>query len=55
MPMVSCVLAQIVESADVVITCGAVWTDYTTVGYSLLLKGDKMIKVRLGLHAASLP
>ena len=34
--------SQIVESADLVITCGAVWTDYTTVGYSLLLKKEKV-------------
>jgi len=38
-------VCEVVESADVVVTCGAVWTDYTTVGYSLLLKPDKIIKV----------
>lgn len=36
---------EIVESSDIVLTAGAVWTDYTTVGYSLLLKHDKIIKV----------
>lgn len=36
---------EVIESADVVITVGAVWTDYSTVGYSLLLNPNKVIKV----------
>lgn len=36
---------EIVESADIVITIGAVWTDYSTTGYSLLLKPKKVIKI----------
>eukprot|EP00967_Tisochrysis_lutea_P124140 scaffold207344_cov19-Tisochrysis_lutea.AAC.1 len=36
---------QIVESADVVVCCGTVWTDYSTVGYSLLLRPDHTINV----------
>ncbi|MEW5303175.1 MAG: hypothetical protein WDW38_001501 [Sanguina aurantia] len=36
---------EVVESSDVIVTAGAVWTDYTTVGYSLLLKPSKMIAV----------
>lgn len=33
---------EVVESSDVIVTAGAVWTDYTTVGYSLLLKPSKV-------------
>ncbi|GLI68837.1 hypothetical protein VaNZ11_013380 [Volvox africanus] len=36
---------EVVESSDVVICVGGVWTDYSTVGYSLLLKPEKMIRV----------
>ncbi|GIL99150.1 hypothetical protein Vretimale_4369 [Volvox reticuliferus] len=36
---------EVVESSDVVICVGAVWTDYSTTGYSLLLKPEKMIRV----------
>lgn len=36
---------QIVESADLVVCCGTIWTDYSTVGYSLLLRPDRMINV----------
>ncbi|MEW5303176.1 MAG: hypothetical protein WDW36_005894 [Sanguina aurantia] len=36
---------EVVESSDVIVTAGAVWTDYTTVGYSLLLKPEKTIAV----------
>jgi pyruvate decarboxylase len=36
---------ETVEAADIVITIGAVWTDYTTVGYSLLLKRSKVIRL----------
>ncbi len=39
------ICVQIVESADLVITLGTVWTDYSTVGYSLLLNPNKVIKV----------
>ena len=36
------IVCEVVESSDIVITVGAVWTDYTTVGYSLLLKPEKV-------------
>ena len=35
-------VAEVVESADLVLTIGCVWTDYSTVGYSLLLKPEKV-------------
>ena len=38
-------VAEVVESADLVLTVGCVWTDYSTVGYSLLLKPEKVWKV----------
>ena len=36
------VVCEIVESADVVVAVGCVWTDYSTVGYNLLLKPEKV-------------
>lgn len=36
---------EIVEAADVVVVAGAVWTDYSTVGYSLLMKPEKCVTV----------
>ncbi len=36
---------EIVESSDAYIFAGPVFTDYTTVGYNLLLKPDKLISV----------
>ncbi|KAG2499244.1 hypothetical protein HYH03_002823 [Edaphochlamys debaryana] len=44
-PVSSPVVCEVVESSDVVISVGAVWTDYSTTGYSLLLKPEKMIRV----------
>ncbi|KAF5833071.1 putative pyruvate decarboxylase [Dunaliella salina] len=38
-------VCEIVESADVVVCCGTIWTDYSTVGYSLLLRPDHIINV----------
>jgi len=38
-------VAEVVESADLVVTVGCVWTDYSSVGYSLLLKPEKTIRV----------
>uniref|UniRef100_A0A7S0VED7 pyruvate decarboxylase n=1 Tax=Polytomella parva TaxID=51329 RepID=A0A7S0VED7_9CHLO len=38
-------VCEMVESADLVVAVGCVWTDYSTVGYSLLLKNEKMIKI----------
>jgi len=38
-------VAEVVESADLVVTVGCVWNDYSTVGYSLLLKPEKMLSV----------
>ncbi|GLC35760.1 hypothetical protein PLESTB_000491400 [Pleodorina starrii] len=38
-------VCEVVESSDVVVCVGGVWTDYSTVGYSLLLKPEKMIRV----------
>ena len=35
-------VAEVVESAELVLTVGCVWTDYSTVGYSLLLKPEKV-------------
>ena len=35
-------VAEVVESADLVVTVGCVWTDYSSVGYSLLLKPEKV-------------
>ena len=35
-------VAEVVESAELVLTIGCVWTDYSTVGYSLLLKPEKV-------------
>jgi TPP-dependent 2-oxoacid decarboxylase len=34
-----------VESSDMVLLVGAVLTDYSTVGYTLLLSKEKIIKV----------
>lgn len=31
------------EASDIVIAVGCVWTDYSTLGYSLLLKPEKVI------------
>eukprot|EP00879_Flechtneria_rotunda_P011355 GHRR01011860.1.p1 GENE.GHRR01011860.1~~GHRR01011860.1.p1 ORF type:complete len:497 (+),score=161.61 GHRR01011860.1:184-1674(+) len=36
---------ETVEAADVVIAIGCVWTDYSTMGYSLLLQPTKVISV----------
>eukprot|EP00878_Enallax_costatus_P038422 GHUV01043648.1.p1 GENE.GHUV01043648.1~~GHUV01043648.1.p1 ORF type:complete len:145 (+),score=23.97 GHUV01043648.1:324-758(+) len=36
---------ETVEAADVVISVGCVWTDYSTLGYSLLLKPEKSITI----------
>lgn len=35
-----------VESADITISVGAVWTDYSTLGYSVLLKPSQVIDVQ---------
>lgn len=43
---------QIVESADLVVCCGTVWTDYSTVGYSLLLRPDHTINVSVFAQVA---
>ena len=32
----------VVESTDLVLTVGCVWTDYSTVGCSLLLRPEKV-------------
>ncbi|KAL3694458.1 hypothetical protein R1sor_008109 [Riccia sorocarpa] len=37
---------EIVESADVYLFAGSVFNDYSSVGYSLLIKKDKMINVQ---------
>jgi pyruvate decarboxylase len=37
--------AETVESADAYVFCGPIFNDYTSVGYSLLLKEEKMIVV----------
>ncbi|EFJ47109.1 hypothetical protein VOLCADRAFT_105183 [Volvox carteri f. nagariensis] len=44
-PVSSPCVCEVVESSDVVICVGGVWTDYSTTGYSLLLKPEKMIRV----------
>ncbi|GAX76913.1 hypothetical protein CEUSTIGMA_g4359.t1 [Chlamydomonas eustigma] len=41
-------VAEIVESADLVLSVGCVWNDYSTVGYSLLLKPERMLTVADG-------
>jgi TPP-dependent 2-oxoacid decarboxylase len=41
-------VCEAVEAASHVITCGAVWTDYSSVGYSLLLQRNKTIRVGAG-------
>jgi pyruvate decarboxylase len=42
--------AEVVESADAYVFCGPIFNDYTSVGYSLLLKDEKMIVVDEGDH-----
>lgn len=37
--------SEVVESCDVYLFAGAIHNDYSSVGYSLLLKKDKMIDV----------
>ncbi len=39
--------AETVESADAYVFCGPIFNDYTTVGYSLLLKEDRKIVVEV--------
>jgi pyruvate decarboxylase len=36
---------ETVEASDIVIAVGCVWTDYSTLGYSLLLKPEKVITI----------
>ncbi|KAG2442996.1 hypothetical protein HYH02_009412 [Chlamydomonas schloesseri] len=38
-------VCEVVESSDIVVCVGGVWTDYSTAGYSLLLKPEKMLRV----------
>ncbi|KAF5833068.1 thiamine diphosphate-binding protein [Dunaliella salina] len=45
-------VCEIVESADLVVCCGTVWTDYSTVGYSLLLRPDHTINVSVFAQVA---
>lgn len=33
------------EASDLVIAVGCIWTDYSTLGYSLLLKPEKVVTV----------
>jgi TPP-dependent 2-oxoacid decarboxylase len=37
--------AEIVESADVYLFAGPIFNDYSSVGYSLLIKGEKSVRV----------
>eukprot|EP00898_Chlorokybus_atmophyticus_P007340 jgi/Chlat1/7607/Chrsp64S07108 len=45
-PVSSPCCAEIVESSDACVVVGGVFNDYTSVGYSLLLRKEKMIQVK---------
>ncbi len=45
--------SEVVESCDVYMFVGAIHNDYSSVGYSLLLKKEKMIDVSLSSLSAS--
>ena len=42
--------SEVVESCDAYVFVGAIHNDYSSVGYSLLLKKEKMIDVSLEAH-----
>ena len=44
--------SEVVESCDVYMFVGAIHNDYSSVGYSLLLKKEKMIDVSMQLVCA---
>ena len=37
---------EVVESADIYVCVGGIFNDYSSAGYSMLLKRNKMINVR---------
>ncbi len=46
--------AEIVESADVYLFAGPIFNDYTSVGYSLLIKAEKMVQVSISFTSCNM-